>query len=119
LVRDSECLRQREMQNEVDEWEAHLNPSHLPAVHDEADLHRYVLELGVSKNACGQLDEGVQQSEDLLVVAGNFLVAGKLLTNPQRQNLFELTRLRLYEKMLTPLSPLNLYPDCQRYSSCT
>ena len=33
------------------------------------------------------------------MVAGNLLVAGKLLTNPQRQNLFELTRLRLYEKM--------------------
>jgi hypothetical protein len=38
LIRDSECLRQREMQNEVDEWEALLNPSHLPDVHDEADL---------------------------------------------------------------------------------
>ena len=99
LVRDSECLRHREMQNEVDEWEAHLNPSHLPAVHDEADLHRYVLELGVSKNADDPLAEGVQQSEDLLVVAGNLLVAGKLLTNPQRRKLSELTRLRLYEKM--------------------
>ncbi len=25
LVRDSECIRHREMHNEVDEWEAHLN----------------------------------------------------------------------------------------------
>ena len=59
--RDSERQSQLEKEAEIAEWHAFLNPSHLPAVDNEADINSYIAEIEVPVHADDPLSEAVAQ----------------------------------------------------------
>ena len=67
--REAEFLRHSLQQAEVADWEAFLNPSHLPSVQNEADINSFIAELCVPDNAAEPLTQAVVQADDVLFLA--------------------------------------------------
>jgi hypothetical protein len=105
--RDAERQRQLDKEAEITEWQAFLNPSHLPSVDSEADINGFISEIAVpdNNNAASPLAEAISQASDILIIARKLQHEGERVKgfDSGRALLCERYRFLLYSKMLTML----------------